>query len=61
MCVCGFYGANIIAMALYATSLDSLLSEYLRRIYIVFLTNEFKDGGKPCHKTRKTAALRRGI
>ena len=37
------------------------MSVSVRRVHVVLSTAGFKGGGKPCHKTRETAALRRGI
>ena len=55
-------------MVLYARSQDSLLSLSMRGLNIVlhstvfvFSTTVFKGGGRPCYKTCKIAALRRGI
>ena len=54
------YGA-ITAMVLCDRSQDSLLSVSVRMVPVVFSTTGFTDGGKPCHKTCETVALRRGI
>ena len=51
----------ITALVLCARSQYSVLSVSVRRVNVVFLTAGFKDGGKPCPKTRETAALHRGI
>ena len=53
--------ALITAVVSCAKSQDSLLSVSVRRVHDVFPTVEFNGGGKPCLKTRETAALRRGI
>ena len=53
--------AIIGAMVYRARSQDSVLSVSVRKVHVVFSTAEFKDGGKPCPKTRETAALRRAI
>ena len=59
--VCMGFMALITALVLCARSQDSLLSVAVCRINVVFSTAGFKDGGKPCPKTRETAALRRGV
>ena len=53
--------ALVTAMVLRARSQDSLLSVSVGRVHIAFSTAGFKDGGKPCLKTRETPALPRGI
>ena len=53
--------ALITVMVLCAWFQDSLLSVLVRRVRVAFSTAGFKDGEKPCPKTRETAALRRGI
>ena len=56
VCVCMGFMELLTAMNLCARSQDSLPSMSIRRVYIVFSTAGFKDGGKPCHKLRETAA-----
>ena len=59
VCMC-FYGAyNYSGLVRQFSGFSIVLS--VRRVHVVLSTAGFKDGGKPCRKTRKTAALRRGI
>ena len=55
-----FYGAYNCS-GLVRQSQDLVMSVSVRRVSVVFSTAGFKGGGKPCRKTRETAALRRGI
>ena len=50
--------ARITVLVLFTGAQDSLLSVSVRRVHVVFSTVGFKGGGKPCLKTRETAALR---
>ena len=62
MCVCvyGFYGAyNYSGLVRQVSGFSNVVS--VRRVHVVLSTAGFKGGGKPCHKTRETAALWRGI
>ena len=61
LCMRVFFMALITTPVLCARSRDLVMSVLVRRVYVVFSTAEFKGGGKPCHKTRETLALRRGI
>ena len=60
MYVCVFV-ALITTLVLSARSQDLALLVSVRRAYVVFSTVGDKGGGKPCRKTRETAALRRGV
>ena len=60
MYVCVFM-ALVTTLVLCAGSQDLVMSVSARRVHVVFSTAGFKGGGKPCHKTRETGALRRGI
>ena len=60
MCLMGFM-ALTTAMVLCASSQDSLLPLLVRSVNVVFSTAGYKGGGKPCHNTRETPALWRGI
>ena len=51
--------ALVTALVLCAWSQDLLLSLSVCRTYVVFSTAGFEDGGKPCHRTLETVALRR--
>ena len=53
--------ALITTLVLCARSQDLVMSVPVRRVHVVLSTAGFKGGGKPCRKTRETAALRRGI
>ena len=53
--------ALITTLVLCARSQDIVMSVSVRRVRVVLSTPGFEGGGKPCRKTRKTAALRRGI
>ena len=53
--------ALITALVLCASSQDLVMSVSVRRIHVVLSTAGFKGGGKPCPKTRETAALQRSI
>ena len=62
MCVCvyGFYGAyNYSGLVRQVSGFSNVVS--VRRVHVVLWTAGLKGGGKPCRKTRETAALRRGI
>ena len=59
--VCMGFVALIPALVLCARSQDSLMSVSVRRVYVLFLSVGFKNGGKLCPKTRETTALQRGI
>ena len=48
-------------LVLCARSQDLVTSMSVRRVHVVVSTAGFKGGGKPCRKTRDTAALRRGV
>ena len=56
-----FFMALITTLVLRARSQDFVLSVSVRIVHVVLSNAGFKDGGKPCHKTRDTAALQRGI
>ena len=58
--VCVFM-ALITTLILCAKFQELVMSMSVRRVHVVFSTAGFKGGGKPCRKTRETAALRRGI
>ena len=60
MYVCVFM-ALMTTLVLCARSSDLVMSVSVRRVHVVLSTGRFKGGGKPCHKTHETAALRRGI
>ena len=61
VCVCVFM-ALITTLVLCARSQDLVMSVSVRRVHVVLSTLlDLKGGGKPCRKTRETAALRRGI
>ena len=60
MYVCVFI-ALVTTVVMCARSQDLVLSGSMRRVHDVLSTARFKGGGKPCRKTRETAALRRGI
>ena len=51
--------ALIVALVLCGRSQDSLMSVSVRRAHVVFSATRLKGGGKPCPKTRETAALQR--
>ena len=53
--------ALITTLVLCARSQDLVMSVPVRRVHVVLSAAGFKGGGKPCRKTRETAALRRGI
>ena len=53
--------ALITTLVLCARSQDFVMSVSVRRLHVVLSTAGFKGEGKPCRKTRETAALRRGI
>ena len=56
----GFYGAyNYSGLVRQVSEFSNVVS--VRRVHVVLWTAGFKGGGKPCRKTRETAALRRGI
>ena len=58
--VYGFYGAyNYSGLVRQVSGFSNVVSA--RRVHVVLWTAGFKGGGKPCRKTRETAALRRGI
>ena len=60
VCLYGFYGAyNYSGLVRQVSGLSNVVS--VRRVHVVLWTAGFKGGGKPCLKTRETAALRRGI
>ena len=61
MHVCMGFMELITAMVLRARSQDSVPSVSVRRVLVVFSAARFKGGGKPCPKTRETAAMQRGI
>ena len=55
-----FYGAyNYSGLVRQVSRFSNVVS--VRRVHVVLWTAGFKGGGKPCRKTRETAALRRGI
>ena len=56
MYVCIGFMVLLTAMVLCTRSQDSLLSVSMDRVHVVFSTAGFKSGGKPCPKTRETAA-----
>ena len=58
---CIGFMAFTTARVLCTRSQNSLLPVSVRRVHVVFSTAGFKGGGKPCSKTRETAALQRGI
>ena len=58
--VCAFM-ALITTLVLCARSQDIVMSVSVRRVNVVFSTAGLKGGGKPCRKTRETAALQSGI
>ena len=60
MYVCVFM-ALITTLVLCARSQDLEMSCQCVGYMSVLWTAGFKGGGKPCHKTRETATLRRGI
>ena len=60
MHVCVFM-ALITTLVLCARSQDLVMLVSVRRVHVVLSTAGFKGGGKPCHKTREAAAMRRGI
>ena len=56
----GFYGAyNYSGLVRQVSGFSNVVS--VRSVHVVLWTAGFKGGGKPCLKTRETAALRRGI
>ena len=59
VCMC-FYGAYNYS-GLVRQVYDLVMSVTVRKVHVVLWTAGFKGGGKPCRKTRETAALRRGI
>ena len=57
----GVFMALITTLVLCAKSQDLVMPVSVRRVRVALYTVGFKGGGKPCPKTRETAALRRGI
>ena len=53
--------ALITTLVLCARSQDFVMSVSVRRLHVVLSTAGFKGEGKPCRKTRETAALRIGF
>ena len=56
----GFYGAYNCYSLVFQISGFITVSE-VSRILVVHSTAGYQAGGKPCRKTRETAALRRSI
>ena len=51
--------ALITTLVLYARSQDLVIPMSVRTVHVAFSTAGFKGGGKPCRKSRETAALNR--
>ena len=50
--------ALVTVLVLCAKSQDLVLSVSVHKVHVVFSTAGFEGGGKPCPKTRETAAQR---